>query len=204
MNQITDQLSGAFVQCILFLALPFLWWCLTGRKETFFKWLGVKKVKTDAKPKLILGGGLGLFAFSLLGYFTLQAVPDTSMLANGGFTSFDVPALGAVLVYSFIKTAFTEEVFFRGFLGKRLIQRFGFGAGNLLQSSVFGLVHGVLLAGALDNSLLVILIACFTGLIGFALGYLNERQAGGSIMAGWLIHGLANLGSSLALMSGWV
>src|SRR5690606_1814295 len=50
----------------------------------------------------------------------------------------------ALLLIAWVKTSLSEEILFRGFLGRLLIRRLGFAAGNLLQAAVFGIVHGIL------------------------------------------------------------
>ena len=41
-----------------------------------------------------------------------------------------------------IQTGLSEEILFRGFLGKRLIAKFGFAVGNVVQGLLFGTLHG--------------------------------------------------------------
>ena len=43
--------------------------------------------------------------------------------------------------FGIFQTGLSEEILFRGFLAKRLISRFGFATGNLLQGLVFGILH---------------------------------------------------------------
>lgn len=86
-----------------------------------------------------------------------------------------------------------REVFFRGFLAKRLIRKFGFRTGNLVQGLIFGMVHLVLFAlmGSIPLVPLVI-IFLLTTWIGWSLGVVNERYAAGSIVPGWIAHGAGN------------
>jgi len=91
------------------------------------------------------------------------------------------------------KTALAEELLFRGFVAKRLIAAWGFGAGNLAQAVLFGALH-IGLFWTLTNSPLVLGFVFFGPAVGAAFaGYLNERLAGGSIIPGWISHGVANL-----------
>jgi hypothetical protein len=34
---------SALLQVVLFSFIPFVWWLVAGRKENFFKWIGLKK-----------------------------------------------------------------------------------------------------------------------------------------------------------------
>lgn len=45
-----------------------------------------------------------------------------------------------------------------------------------------------------------IIITLFTALIGWVMGYLNEKLAAGSIIPSWILHGFSNLFSSLLMM----
>ena len=54
----------------------------------------------------------------------------------------------------------------------------------------------------LTNFVTVILIGLFTYLVAYLMGSINEKDAKGSIVPSWLIHGLANIfASSLQLFS---
>ncbi|MCL2851623.1 MAG: CPBP family intramembrane metalloprotease [Defluviitaleaceae bacterium] len=86
-----------------------------------------------------------------------------------------------------------EEVGFRGFLGKRLIAKFGFAAGNAVQAAMFGLSHnviGVYLSYGLIQAAGVFMI---TGIFGWIAGYITEKKAGGSIVPAWILHAIANI-----------
>ena len=50
---------------------------------------------------------------------------------------------------------------------------------------------------SLTNVFHVVLITLFTGVIAFVMGWINEKEAEGSILPSWFIHGAANLLSSL-------
>lgn len=118
----------------------------------------------------------------------------TSQFAGEGLTVF-LP----VLIYSFLQTGLSEELFFRGFLTKRLISVFGFKIGNFIQGLLFGLLHGVFFFSVVGTirSLLIVFI---TGIIGLLMGYINEKQSGGSIIPSWLLHGFANTFASILAM----
>jgi membrane protease YdiL (CAAX protease family) len=89
-----------------------------------------------------------------------------------------------------------EEILFRGFIGKRLIDRFGFQIGNTTQTVLFGPVHGILLksapAGQGITTAGVVSVVVLTGRAGYLLGYLTEKPANGSIIPAWIAHGLVN------------
>ena len=45
-----------------------------------------------------------------------------------------------------------------------------------------------------------IVIILFTGIIAFAMGYINEKKANGSILPSWFIHALSNIFASIIAM----
>lgn len=99
----------------------------------------------------------------------------------------------ALAVAALFKTAFAEELLFRGIIGKRLIAWQGFAIGNSIQALLFGLIHFSLLALANASLGVVLLVVMATSVLGFGAGWLNERHGGGSILPGWSLHGSANL-----------
>ena len=101
-------------------------------------------------------------------------------------------AIPSILIYAILSTALPEEIFFRGFLLKRVSNRFGFAAGNIVQALVFGLLHGVMFFSSV-GVIKAIVITLFTGLVGWLMGYVNERIADGSILPSLIIHSLANI-----------
>jgi membrane protease YdiL (CAAX protease family) len=118
--------------------------------------------------------------------------------ATSKFSGLKFIGLPSVLVYAFLGTALSEEIFFRGFLAKRLINKLGFRTGNLIQGILFGLIHVVfMLLANISGTIILIIIGVFTGLIGWFMGYINEKMANGSILPGWIIHGFANTFSSI-------
>lgn len=176
--------------------IPFIGWLVSGKQETFFHYLGLKALPNITK-KLLLFSLIAWLGFLALGFSTRHYFTGIE-LANSHFTTFDLQTGIEILIYSFIKTALAEEIFFRGFLLKRFQHRFGFTIGNVIQASLFGGIH-VLLLLTQTTSPLLLFIFLFTGMIGMVLGWLNEKLAGGSLLPSWLIHGLSNVSSSLLL-----
>lgn len=99
-----------------------------------------------------------------------------------------------LLLTAVFKTAMAEEILFRGLLAKRLISGLGFNGGNLLQALIFGLIHLLLfwkLVGAAGFPLIFIFV--FSTFAGWMIGLVNEKIGNGSIIPGWVAHGLGNL-----------
>ena len=194
---ITELISG-IIQVIILSIIPFLWWVITAKKkEGFFHWIGIKKIETENRNKFLLFSGLCILFYLIFGTLLLYMTKDIES-ATSKFNGLKFIGLPSVLVYAFLGTALSEEIFFRGFLAKRLISKLGFKTGNLIQGILFGLIHIVLMLLAnISGIIILIIIGVFTGLIGWFMGYINEKMANGSILPGWIIHGLANTFSSI-------
>jgi len=192
-----NVLISAIIQVLLFSLLPFIWWLITARKkEKYLKWIGIKKIEN--KKQVIIYSAITFVIFIILSIFILYSVKGietaTSKFYGLGFSAF-IP----VIIYSFIQTAGAEEILFRGFLLKRISNKFGFIAGNIIQSVMFGIMHGIAFFSVV-SPIKAIIIILFTGIIGYIMGYINEKKANGSIIPSWTIHGLSNLFSSIVAL----
>lgn len=87
---------------------------------------------------------------------------------------------------------FLKNFFFRGYLLKRLLIIVGFNWANLIQAILFGFLHGVMFF-AVVGILKTFLICLFTSAIAWFMGYINEKEANGSIIPSWIIHAIANI-----------
>ena len=120
----------------------------------------------------------------------LSPVSVTGKLRLMGLSSSTVLTL---LLIALVKTSLAEEIFFRGFVAKRLVAAIGFTWGNLAQAAVFGLVHFFLFK-ALTNATIFPLVVMFllSGFAGWTIGYIKEKYANGSIIPGWCAHAVGN------------
>ena len=84
-----------------------------------------------------------------------------------------------------------EEIFFRGFLLKRMQGKLGFLGANLVQSLLFGLIHALMFIQIIGY-LKAFVILVFISLIAYIFGAINEKKASGSILPSVFIHALAN------------
>ena len=192
MNLFVSELISSVAQLCIFAFVPVVWWFFTARKEqTFWAWIGLKRVSTDNKRKLAAMIAETIAVFGALGIFMLQSMNDTST-AIGAFSGKGCVALPSILVYAIIHTSLSEEILFRGFLLKRISTKWGFWSGNVTQALLFGMVHGIGLFQSV-GCVLAIAITLFTIAIALVLGLINEKQANGSILPSWLIHAAANV-----------
>lgn len=195
-----DVFISAVIQVLLFSIIPFVWWLIfTRKKQTFLMWIGMKKPAIENKSSYI-----GVFFLIII----LMLVPintivyffvDSSILSFSRFAGQGFSALIPALIYAIFQTGLSEEIFFRGFLAKRLIDKFGFYKGNLTQSLVFGGIHGLMILSYV-HSVGVILIIIATSLAGYLMGWVNEKKSNGSIISSWVIHSIVNIIASIMAM----
>lgn len=195
---IINHVLSAISQLALFTLIPFVWYALCHKKcSGFFQWIGLKRpLKFDRTL-------LGFIVFTIVAFIVVSIGILYSLkgveTATSKFAGMGIIGLPSALIYAFITTALSEKILFRGFLLKRLSNKFGFHIGNIVQSILFGLLHGAMFF-SLINLIQVVLIIAFTGLIAWCMGYANEKKADGSIMPSWIIHGMANLFSAIISM----
>lgn len=199
MNIINIMLS-AIIQVVCLSIIPFIWWLITTRKkERFLNWIGLRKpVISGSLTKL-----LGLIVIVSVVYILLMSLIMTQLMSNtdtatSQFSNQGWKALPSILIYSLIQTGLSEEIFFRGFLGKRFINRFGFKVGNTIQAVLFGLMHGIPFGLVTRNILITILLIILPGIIGWFQGWINEIRSGGSIIPSWITHTIMNILSALS------
>ncbi len=189
-----SEIIGSAVQLVLFGIVPFIWWLLTARKkEGFFKWIGIKRIKNI--KAVIFPTLVTIIGFMIMGYFTLYLIQNVET-ATTSYAGLGIAGVPTVIVYALVHTSLSEELLFRGFLLKRIGNKFGFITGNLVQAILFGLLHGIMFieyAGIVK----AIIIIFFTGTLAFIMGHINEKKADGSILPSWSIHFMSNLFSGI-------
>lgn len=189
-----NKILGSIIQIILFTSIPFIWWLVTARKkQKFTQWIGFKKIEGGRKTMTSIIMLSVVFLFS--GILTLYAIRDIET-ATSEFAGLGIDAIPAIIIYATFNTAFPEELLFRGFLLKRLANKFGFNIGNSIQALLFGSLHGIMFI-SLVGVVKTILIIMFTGAIAWFMGYINEKNSNGSIIPSWIIHTISNLFSGL-------
>ena len=184
-----NKIINSLLEIILFSLLPFLFWYFSARKqERFTDWIGLKKIKGTKKTALaIILVTVFYLAISLVFLKGLNNIES----ATSEFQGLGFAALPAIFIYAFFNTSFPEEILFRGFILKRLVNKLGFAKANFIQSLLFGLLHGVMFFPLVGN-LKTILIILLTSLAAFVMGYVNEKISGGSIIPSWIIHAISN------------
>lgn len=182
---------SAFAQLGLILVLPLAWWALTARRSVgFASWIGLRRPTWDGRRARL---GVAILAWVAIGAASTALLQSFSgQVPAARFAGQGLGGIVPVLLFAIIQTSLAEEIFFRGFLGKRIIARWGFAPGNAAQAIVFGVLHVAMFASFADP-IRLLAIGILTGANGWIVGWLNEEGAGGSILPGWALHASANL-----------
>ena len=196
---LVNKIISSVMQIILFSLIPLIWWLITARKkESFFKWIGLKKIEKENKKSSVVNMLPIAISYLIVSFITIYLIKDIET-ATSEFAGMGVSALLPALIYAIFNTALPEEILFRGFLLKRIASKFGYMIANIIQSTIFGLLHGFMFFNVL-GIVKTIVIILFTGIIAFAMGYINEKKANGSILPSWFIHALSNIFASIVAM----
>ena len=206
---LTDSIGAIIGNMILFLIIPFVWWIIKWRKKiSFFKWVGIIKLKLVSNWKWIIVFIIAHCFFYLFDIIIFMNDKDLEVLQVDENVSSNIYAgLGLVavipaLLKTFIANGFCEEVLFRGFISKRLINKFGKISGIIIQGILFGFMHNVIymLVGVEISLQYHIVLFIFTGMGGLLLGILDEKIYNGSIISSIVLHGLGNFITNLSVM----
>lgn len=197
-----DLAASAAAQIIVVLALALIVWLFGGRgRGAFFRHVGLVPTPPAAA---LLGAAFG--AFSLVALLGVPAIRLMAGAENTVVRSVEgmaaAPAILGIILLAVFKTAFAEELLFRGVIAKRLISWLGFGLGNTVQALIFGAVHLVVLLSPAATAEGTAAIVAFTALTAWFACWLNETLGRGSILPGWAAHATANLGSYLLAWNG--
>lgn len=188
-----SQILLTIFSIVFFGFIPSIWYKITHKKlNGILSYLGFKKPSK--------GGYAYAFKITALAYLFTIFVYITMYIIYGGMEIFPLKKeyevcspfiLIFMIILLGIRSGIWEELFFRGFIGKRLISKFGFKVGNTLQAIVFMLPHIVTFSKV--NSFENVLLCINSAVMGFAFGYITEKKASGSILPTILLHGLVNI-----------
>lgn len=199
MSGFISELISTILQVIVFTLIPFLVYVISKKKvRGFFRYIGLTKTTAKAiwlalaTSLFFLAGALLLVLFSEdIRQIMLTPPSVTGKLREMGLTPLSVVTL---LLIGCVKTSLAEEILFRGFVAKRFMSWLGFAKGNFWQSFLFAAIH-VLLFWALTKAEWPFLLFIFalSGIAAYLIGYIKEKIGLGSILPGWVAHGIGNL-----------
>ncbi len=206
MELILSSITTAVTNLIVFSVIPLIWWFIGHRKEEgFFKWIGIYKPQLKSKWWILAIFAVIYYFFysfditQLIDQSTLDYVENSSSVSANAFAGIGAAAILPALIQNFIANGLSEEILFRGFLCKRLCNKFGTVKGVIIQAVLFGLMHNLIyiLAGVDVGLWYHTLLFVFTGAGALLLGLLNEKIFNGSIIPSILLHGAGNFISSM-------
>jgi uncharacterized protein len=198
MTQILNEVISTILQIGVFTLIPFIFFLFRKDKTvTFANYIGLYKPTRKSLfyvifvSLLFLIAALGItFVDNNIKQLLFSPPTVTGKLRAMGLTATSVTLL---LIVALFKTSFAEEILFRGFIARRLIHILGFSVGNLIQSLVFGVLHLLLFWLLIKTTLTaLIFIFIFSSFAGWTIGFIKEKYAKGSIIPGWVAHGLGN------------
>jgi membrane protease YdiL (CAAX protease family) len=198
MNTLITELISSLLQVLVFTLIPFIFFLFRKDKTvTFMQYIGLYKAPAKGIMMGIAVSILFLLA-GLLMVFTDDGFKEV-VLSKGSVTG-KIRAMGlsvysvlTLLLMAWVKTSLSEEILFRGFIGKQLIRMMGFWLGNILQAMFFGFIHLLLMWRLLGTGFTTLmLVFFFSSFAGWAIGYVKVKRANGSIVPGWIAHGLGN------------
>jgi len=193
-----NEIIGAILQILIFTLIPFSVYLIRNKSaKGFFEYIGLKKSTKKANYLAIFA--CLLFATPMLILTLTNADFKGIMFEPNSITGkfrqmgFGIESLSILIVIALFKTSFAEEILFRGFIAKRLISVMGYQKGNILQAAIFGVIHTALFALVTSNIIFLIAIFIVPSIGAYVSTYLNEKIGNGSIIPGWISHGLANI-----------
>ncbi|MDQ3049528.1 MAG: CPBP family intramembrane metalloprotease [Bacteroidota bacterium] len=198
MTPLLNESISTILQLIVFSVIPFLFFLFKKDKSlTFFKYIGLYE-PTRKSIIYVIWTSL-LFVIAGIGLTFIDESIKQAVLSPNSVTGklrlmgLNATSISILLIIALFKTSLAEEILFRGFIAKQLINKLGFITGNILQAAIFGIIH-LLLFLALTNTTFIPLtfIFVFSSFAGWTIGYIKNKYANGSIIPGWIAHGLGN------------
>ena len=192
-----NLIISAIFQLVLFTAIPFLIYSFIAKdKIGFLNYLGLKEtVSTNFFYPIIFSVALCVIPILLIEYsHSFSDIFNNAFLVSGKFDKNNglFNCIGSIFIVSYFQTALTEEIFFRGFIGKQLLKKKSFTFSNIAQGLIFAFLHLGMGFAITKNPVFLIFSFVFPlifSMIGF---YLNEKKSGGSIFPSILLHGTSN------------
>jgi uncharacterized protein len=198
MTPIIFEIISAVLQVGVFTLIPFIVFLTWRDRSTkFSKYIGwyatpQRGIVYAIATSLLFFAGAFVFVLTDEGVRVAFFAPNsvTEKLRAMGFSLTSVIIL---IIIALFKTSLSEEILFRGFIAKRLIKGIGFTQGNIIQALIFGIIHLILFWQLTQTTLVPLLgIFFFSTSAGWVVGYIKEKHGEGSIIPGWIAHGLGN------------
>ncbi|WP_017414324.1 CPBP family intramembrane glutamic endopeptidase [Clostridium tunisiense] len=195
-NTLINEFIGVIFNILLFSIIPLMWYLIKEKSSKgFFNSIGIYKPQNINVFETVL-------IITIVYLVTLSTNIVVIKLGYSGRNTVDTQYFTSLTFFMYLllyglKTGIAEEILFRGFVAKKLIENLGFLKGNALQALVFALPHFVIRGSASLVDITVRIINAF--LLGYTFGYIVDRKSDGSIIPVMIAHILINMASSLIL-----
>ena len=194
-----NEILSTIFQLLVVVLIPFLFYVIKYKTVVgFFSYIGLKG--TTKKANLLALIALLAVLASSLGILFLKSDLKESLTSQYSVVGklkqmgLNTASVTLLLIIALFRTSLSEEIFFRGFIAKRLTNRLGFQMGNLVQAAIFGLMH-LLMVFMLSRLTALLLVFAFvvSGITAYIINYIKEKVGNDSIIPGWIAHGLGNV-----------
>lgn len=193
-----NEAIDAVLQILVFTLVPFLVYLIRTKSASgFFGYIGLKESTKKANylavfACLIFAAPMLILTLTSADFKEIMFDPN-SITGKFRHMVFGIESIVILITIAVFKTSFAEEILFRGFIAKRLISVLGYQKGNILQATIFGIVHSALFTLVTRDPVFLIIIFIVPSIGAYVSAYLNEKIGNGSIIPGWISHGLANI-----------
>ncbi|WP_125154776.1 CPBP family intramembrane glutamic endopeptidase [Clostridium rectalis] len=196
-GSLINEFISTVVNIVAFTVIPLIFYL--AKEKTFIGFihsLGIYKVEKINFLKVV-------FIITLVYLITLAANLIIILTGNSGRNSVDMLEYKPLVLFLYlllygIKTGVAEEIFFRGFIAKKFINKLGFFKGNILQAIAFASPHFVIRGTASKVDIIFRIINAF--LLGYVFGYITYKKCQGSIIPCIISHIFINMLSSFILL----
>ncbi|HNP99402.1 MAG TPA: CPBP family intramembrane metalloprotease, partial [Bacteroidia bacterium] len=143
---VINTLLSSLLQVFVFTLIPFIFFLFRKNKSVnFYQYTGFT---TPTAKSIYIGVGTSVF-FVFTGVVLALVNPGirdiylSEKTVTGQLHKLDISiaSVTILLCTAIFKTSLSEEILFRGFIARQLIKKSGFKSGNLMQATIFGLVH---------------------------------------------------------------
>jgi uncharacterized protein len=182
--QILFEVISSFLQILVFSLVPFIFFLFRKDKTiSFFRYIGFYRPGTKANAYAIVASLLFVVAALVL-VLTDDRIRESfsapqTVIGKLRTMGLSVNSVLTLFIIAWLRTSLSEEILFRGFIGKRLMDVLGFEKGNLFQALIFGIVHLLLFWLITDSAFFALMfILIFSTFAGWVVGYIKEKLPG--------------------------
>lgn len=220
MNFLIASIKLTITYLAVFSAVPFFWWFFKYRKEIpFFSWVGFIEPRLKSRWWILaalavlycllnvvdLSGFLETRAVETIEYLEGSVVKQITIQNTGHRVQTDIVMILSFYFMNFFGIGVGTEIFFRGFLCKRLCSRFGTDKGIVIQAFINALIWILVFFVSERNQfvhvsvlyyILTLLLNSFRGLL---LGSINEKVFNGSVIPSMFLVGAVSFILSIVM-----